>query len=199
MLTETRLIDANALKTQFDDIPPFIGLTGGCVQQFIDKAPTVDAVDALECDEIVNKLECLLCHATGGQYSKACYSLENMERMVTDYIEECCEEAVAEEVVHGRSELIALIRDSTGCTYGGEYGDVTIEEEIDIDDSEIERIADYLVANGVVANVGQWVADKKDHCHCSQCNHVRNIRTQIGWNFCPNCGAKMDGDWNGSA
>jgi translation initiation factor 2 beta subunit (eIF-2beta)/eIF-5 len=34
-------------------------------------------------------------------YSKAGYSWEDMERMVTDYIEECCEEAVAEAVVHG--------------------------------------------------------------------------------------------------
>ena len=47
MATEKRLIDANALRTQFDDIPPFIGLTGGCVQQYIDKAPTVDAVEVV--------------------------------------------------------------------------------------------------------------------------------------------------------
>lgn len=40
-----RLIDANALRKQFDDIPVFIGMTGGCVQQYIDKAPTVDAVE----------------------------------------------------------------------------------------------------------------------------------------------------------
>ena len=42
-----RLIDANALKAKFDDIPPFIGLTGGCVQQCIDEAPTVDAVEVV--------------------------------------------------------------------------------------------------------------------------------------------------------
>ena len=45
MANEKRLIDANSLRTQFDDIPPFIGMTGGCVQQYIDKAPTVDAVE----------------------------------------------------------------------------------------------------------------------------------------------------------
>lgn len=39
---------------------------------------------------------------------------------------------------------------------------------------------------------GKWIMDGKDHCHCSECKEGRNIRTQIGWNFCPNCGAKMD-------
>ena len=47
-------------------------------------------------DEVVYKLECLLCHATGGRYSKAGYQLSDMERMVTDYIESCIEEAVEE-------------------------------------------------------------------------------------------------------
>ena len=47
MANEKRLIDANALRVQFDDIPPFIGVTGGCVQQAIDKAPTVDAVEVV--------------------------------------------------------------------------------------------------------------------------------------------------------
>ena len=47
MATKKRLIDANELKKQFDDIPPYIGMTGGCVKQFIDKAPTVDAVEAV--------------------------------------------------------------------------------------------------------------------------------------------------------
>ena len=43
MENEKRLIDANALKTLFNDIPPFIGLTAGFVKQFIDKAPTIEA------------------------------------------------------------------------------------------------------------------------------------------------------------
>ena len=49
-------------------------------------------------DEIVYKLECLLCHATGGRYSKAGYRLEDMERMVNDYIEDCVSEALEENV-----------------------------------------------------------------------------------------------------
>ena len=40
-------------------------------------------------DELVYKLECLLCHATGGRYSKATYNIEDMCRMVNDYIDRC--------------------------------------------------------------------------------------------------------------
>lgn len=47
---------------------------------------------------MVYKLECLLCHATGGRYSKAGYRLEDMERMVNDYIEDCVSEALEENV-----------------------------------------------------------------------------------------------------
>lgn len=46
-----RTIDADELRTQFDDIPPFIGMTGGCVQQYIDKAPTIDAVPVVRCQD----------------------------------------------------------------------------------------------------------------------------------------------------
>lgn len=48
MANEKRLIDANELRTQFDDIPPYIGLAGSLVQQYIDKAPTVDAVEVAD-------------------------------------------------------------------------------------------------------------------------------------------------------
>lgn len=47
-------------------------------------------------DELVYKLECLLCHATGGRLSKASYPLKVMEVNVTDYIQRCCDEAVEE-------------------------------------------------------------------------------------------------------
>ena len=51
-------------------------------------------------DEVVYKLERLLCHATGGKYSKAGYSLNDMCRMVSNYIEQCeyeAEERVLEQ------------------------------------------------------------------------------------------------------
>lgn len=38
-----RLGDLDELKKQFDNIPVFIGLTGGCVQKMIDDMPVVEA------------------------------------------------------------------------------------------------------------------------------------------------------------
>ena len=50
-----RMIDADALRKQFDDIPPFVGLAGSLVHQYIDEAPTVDAV------EVVRYRDCKRC------------------------------------------------------------------------------------------------------------------------------------------
>ena len=109
MANEKRLIDANALLECLDALEVHGGhllYRNGCNDMIQDLFPkivndqtTVDAVGVDEHNAIVSKLENLLCHATGGKYSKAGYAWKDMERMVTDYIEECCEEAVAEQVV----------------------------------------------------------------------------------------------------
>ena len=50
---------------------------------------------------------------------------------------------------------------------------------------------------------GRWVSDEGDVLfHCSKCE--TQISTDwdyddLTWDYCPNCGAKMDGDGNGSA
>ena len=55
--------------------------------------------DDNDAEELKHKLECLLCHATGNKLSKSTYSLETMERAVTDYIEDLCREAEEEASV----------------------------------------------------------------------------------------------------
>ena len=47
MANEKRLIDLDVAKKSFDDIPPFIGMTGKCVQKMLDGVPTVDAVEVV--------------------------------------------------------------------------------------------------------------------------------------------------------
>ena len=47
MARTQRLIYAEDAKKLFDDIPPFIGMTGKCVQEMLDKVPTVDAVEVV--------------------------------------------------------------------------------------------------------------------------------------------------------
>lgn len=45
------LISRKAAKEKFNDIPPFIGMTGGCVQQMLDDIPAVDAVEVIRCKD----------------------------------------------------------------------------------------------------------------------------------------------------
>ena len=47
-------------------------------------------------EALIYKLECLLWYATGGKLSKHTYPIDIMEMYVSDYINELCEEAVAE-------------------------------------------------------------------------------------------------------
>ena len=49
MANEKRLISIEEAKKLFDDIPPFIGITGKCVQEILDGAPAVDAVEVVRC------------------------------------------------------------------------------------------------------------------------------------------------------
>ena len=64
-----------------------------------------------------------------------------------------------------------------------------------------ERIADYLISKGwEQTKHGWWICRWHDDgngkyplWHCSSCD-VPNVTKR---NYCPNCGAKMDGDGNG--
>lgn len=43
-----------------------------------------------------------------------------------------------------------------------------------------------------VRPTGHWeIDDGRNHCHCTNCLFGRDTRTQIGWDYCPNCGAKI--------
>lgn len=42
------------------------------------------------------------------------------------------------------------------------------------------------------ARHGKWEIINRNEARCSECKMIRNIGNQTGWNFCPNCGAKMD-------
>lgn len=58
-------------------------------------------------DEIVYKLESLLCHATGGDATKSTYTLETMMSEVDRYIEDCCRHA-EKEILSRKGEWIKL-------------------------------------------------------------------------------------------
>ena len=56
-----------------------------------------------------------------------------------------------------------------------------------------------IPADAAVAVHGRWI-EEHDYLKCSECGVMvkRNfVFFDIGdWNFCPNCGARMDGDAN---
>lgn len=37
----------------------------------------------------------------------------------------------------------------------------------------------------------KWELKTKTNAHCSNCNFIRSVETQIGWKYCPKCGALM--------
>ena len=64
------------------------------------------------------------------------------------------------------------------------------------------RLCDYedvMQSNGLIEQKhGHWVSDKTDILfHCSECETQISTNwdyDDLQWNYCPNCGAKMDGE-----
>lgn len=59
-----------------------------------------------------------------------------------------------------------------------------------------EWYADYLIKNGIIKE-GKWVKGYRYGVHhyiCSECDEavIANWTTVTDFNYCPNCGAKMD-------
>ena len=47
---------------------------------------------------------------------------------------------------------------------------------------------------------GRWEWETGDIYRCTNCNgkaHVKEVMNRPAWDFCPNCGVRMDGDGNG--
>ena len=59
-------------------------------------------------------------------------------------------------------------------------------------------LADVPTVDAVEVVHGRWVYDHWCEFKCSNCGELSNSKPYKGReNYCPNCGAKMDGDGNG--
>ena len=126
-----RYIDADALiKNIF-----LMGIGDGmytinakAVKFAIDNAPTADVVPKSEVENLIYKLECLLCHATGGKLSKHSYDLKTMETCVNDYINESYEEGYQEAQAKLYFDVERLERICH--SYALQYGTVTDQQKV---------------------------------------------------------------------
>lgn len=57
----------------------------------------------------------------------------------------------------------------------------------------IDRIS-RLSADVAEIRYGDWEMQRYPMTQCSVCGATRNCERDIGWRYCPNCGAKMDGE-----
>ena len=70
----------------------------------------------------------------------------------------------------------------------------------DLMDAFDDALADAQTVDAVEVKHGRWKWDTGDIYQCTNCaekSHVKEVMGQPDWNFCPNCGEKMDGDGNG--
>lgn len=61
-----------------------------------------------------------------------------------------------------------------------------------IEDMKEEEFDKFPTADVQEVRHGHWDTINSKVTQCSVCGVSRDIRTQVGWNFCPVCGAKMD-------
>ena len=74
-----------------------------------------------------------------------------------------------------------------------DFAQLIADEELD---SSGKGTVCWVLAHTPTADVreisrGRWELIGKNVSKCTVCGCARNIRTQVGWNFCPVCGAKM--------
>ena len=86
-----------------------------------------------DCEDVIYKLEYLLCNATGNKFSKHTYPIGDMVSYVNDYIQDCCNEAVEEAKESVKSEAIKEFIDElkNRVVNKYEYTDIRVFKEID--------------------------------------------------------------------
>lgn len=89
--------------------------------------------------------------------------------------------------------------------YTNEYGEyeITFASPIYNTAKAVEKICEAVIDEKVdtpddieVVVHGRWEWDTEDIYMCSNCcrkSHVKEVMGQPDWDFCPVCGAKMDG------
>ena len=88
---------------------------------------------------------------------------------------------------------IAMCRENP-CPYNGSCTQREVWERLKAyEDAGISPAADVApVVHGRWVHIGRRFKGGVDWCHCSECGGKNNFAART--NYCPNCGAKMDGE-----
>ena len=78
-----------------------------------------------------------------------------------------------------------MINAAALCEYANNQKDKTI------DANDIMR---FPIVDAEPVRHGRWISECEPHYECSVCHHWFHLYDRT--NYCPNCGAKMDGDMN---
>lgn len=82
----------------------------------------------------------------------------------------------------------SIICDLCECSYPGEY----CPEKFDLEKCDLMEHLKEDAADVAPVRHGRWIASHDEFCACSICKYP----VYVGWNqtnYCPNCGARMDG------
>lgn len=90
-------------------------------------------------------------------------------------------------------EAVMKIIDDYGCTHGGTLG--SHSGAVDVVGSAIYKLP---AADVAPVKHGHWIQIDKNKCECSNCGIIVLIAVYPHGdkNYCPTCGAKMDGGEN---
>lgn len=111
--------------------------------------------------------------------------------MVAEYIER---EALIERIVNTPSEVANKAFEQKEYSFS-----LTLDRLVDRQHEIIDMIEDAPAADVAPVVHGRWVNHTKIHgfVYCSACRDVYLDAEWLKdgkWGYCPNCGAKMDGD-----
>ena len=101
--------DASCSECRYQKVLPFPSCRKMCAKNALDlinrQKVEIERLNK-DCEDVIYKLEYLLCNATGNKFSKHTYPIGDMVSYVNDYIQDCCNEAVEEAKEAVKSEAI---------------------------------------------------------------------------------------------
>ena len=97
-----------------------------------------------------------------------------------------------------KEAAIELLRDNINLPIDSGTARAYWTRVVEIKDALIGYIAKIPAADVAEVRHGEWKMSESGAIYfCNKCKYLAMPREARGWNFCPNCGARMDGGKHG--